>query len=54
MPDYLPDFGKNKVKVRLKAIIVLRDLSKPCRIASPCPDGPVASVTRSSWFIYIP
>ena len=31
-----------------------RDLSKPCRIASPCPDGPVASVTRSSWFIYIP
>ena len=38
----------------VKKVKVILYLSKPCSIASPCPEGPVASVTRSSWFIYIP
>ena len=38
----------------VKKVKVMLYLSKPCSIASPCPEGPVASVTRSSWFIYIP
>ena len=43
------------VKLNLvKKVKVMFYLSKPCSIASPCPEGPVASVTRSSWFIYIP